>query len=83
MAFSNVGPVTSIAPGQTLRWWYSYGGDRGFQHAGGDVKTPGAELIADDQSKKNENNGSVTYFVSIRNAGVFPALHNLQGGGAV
>ncbi len=83
MAFSNVGPVTSIAPGATHRWWYSYGGDHGFQHAGADVKTPGAELIAFDQSKKIEDNGSVTYFASIRNVGPVPALYNLQGGGAV
>jgi hypothetical protein len=83
MSFSNLGPVTSISPGQSLRWWYSFGGDHGFQHAGANVKTPGSELVASDQSKKIENNGSVTYFVSIKNAGKFPALHNLQGGGAV
>jgi len=82
MAFNNSGPVTSIAPGQTHRWWYSYGGNLGFQHAGADVKTPGAELMAFEQSKKIENNGSVTYFVSIRNLGSLPALYNLQGGGA-
>ncbi len=83
MAFTNVGPVTLIAPGQTITWWYSYGGNFGFQHAGADVRTPGAELIAFDQSKRIENNGSVTYFVRVRNAGTLPALHNLQGGGAV
>lgn len=82
MAFNNVGPLTTIAPGATHRWWYTFGGDRGFQHAGGDLKTPGGDLIAFDQSKKMENNGSITYFVSIRNIGSVPALYNLQGGGA-
>jgi hypothetical protein len=83
MSFNNVGPTTSISPGATVYWRYSYGGDHGFQHAGANVKTPGSELRAFDQGKKIEPNGSVSYFVSIRNAGGYPALHNLQGGGAV
>jgi len=82
MAFNNVGPVTTISPGATLRWWYSWGSDHGFQNAGADIKTPGAQLIAFDQGKKIENNGSVTYLVSIRNVDSVPCLHNLQGGGA-
>ncbi len=76
MAFNNVGPVSTISSGATLTWSYSWGSDHGFQHAGADVKTPGAELIAFDQGKRMENNGSITYFVRIKNVG------NLQGGGA-
>lgn len=82
MAFNNAGPVTTISPGATLIWTYSFGGDRGFQHAGADIKSPGADLIAFDQSKKMENNGSITYRVKIKNTGSVPCLHNLQGGGA-
>ncbi|MDP4261156.1 MAG: hypothetical protein Q8941_01380 [Bacteroidota bacterium] len=82
MSFNNAGPVTSIAPGATLRWSYSWGSDHGFQHAGADIKTPGAELVAFEQGKKMENNGSINYFVNIKNVGTVTCLHNLQGGGA-
>jgi hypothetical protein len=82
MAFNNVGPVTSIDPGATQVWTYSWGGDHGFQQAGADIKTPGAELIAVDEGKKIEDGGGVTYFVSIRNVGPVRCLYNLQGGGA-
>jgi len=87
-----IGAVTSIEPGATQRWWYRpairiglsewSGLDLGLQHAGARVLTPGAELLAFDQSKKMENDGSFTYMVSIRNVSAFPALYNLEGGGA-
>jgi len=84
MSFNNLGPVTSIASGSTQRWWYrrSGGSNYGFQNAGADIKTPGAELTGFDQSKLMENDGSTTYHVSIRNSGSVPCLYNLQGGGA-
>jgi len=82
MAFNNAGPVTTISPGATLTWSYSWGSDHGFQHASADIKSPGAQLIAFNQGKKMENNGGITYFVSIRNVDTVPCLHNLQGGGA-
>lgn len=88
-----IGAVTSIEPGATHRWWYlpairiglvelPPGLDLGLQHAGARVLTPGAELVAFDQSKKMENDGTFTYLVSIRNVSSFPALYNLEGGGA-
>jgi hypothetical protein len=86
VAFSNLGPVTSIGPGQTQRWFYvrNGGADFGFQHAAADIKTPNCELLAFDQSKILNANGTVTYFVSIRNTNSqIACLYNLQGGGAV
>ncbi|MCU1265504.1 MAG: hypothetical protein JWM21_1822 [Acidobacteria bacterium] len=83
MAFNDLGPITSINPGETQTWWYTRGGDFGFQHAGGQIRTPGGDLIAFDQRKKMEFDGGITYFVSIRNIGPVPCLYNLQGGGAV
>jgi hypothetical protein len=86
VAFSNLGPVTSIGPGQTQRWFYVRNGvaDFGFQHAAADIKTPNCELLAFDQSKILNANGTVTYFVSIRNTNSqLACLYNLQGGGAV
>ena len=83
MAFNNVGTPVTIAPGATHSWWYAWGANFGFQHAGADIKTPGGPLVSFNQSKKMESNGSITYFVDIRNAGSLPVLYNLQGGGAV
>jgi hypothetical protein len=83
MAFNNVGLVQTLVPGATQSWWYAFGRDMGFQHAGADIKTPGGPLISFNQGKKMENNGSITYVVDIRNAGNVPVRYNLQGGGAV
>lgn len=84
MAFNNVGSLIYLAPGQQTRWWYSFGADRGFQHAAADVKTPnsGGAHIADQQTKAKYNDGSATYWVTIINQGPGGAWHNLQGGGA-
>ncbi|MEI9909710.1 MAG: hypothetical protein WDO71_08540 [Bacteroidota bacterium] len=83
MAFNNVGTPITIVAGATHGWWYTRGGNFGFQHAGADVKTPGGPLISFNQGKKMENNGSITYVVDIKNTGSLPVLYNLQGGGAV
>jgi hypothetical protein len=84
MAFANVGPDTSIGPGQTIRWAYTYGGrDMGFQHAGANVLAADCELVAFDQGQVANFLGGITYGVSIRNTHPQRAcLHNLQGGGA-
>ncbi len=86
MAFSNLGSVTYLAPGQSTYWWYDRGGgDYGFQHAGADVKqfNNGARHNASDQGKAIFNSGYVRYYVTIKNVGAQGAYHNLQGGGAV
>ena len=85
MAFTNVGPLTLLAPGETAYWSYSFPADRGTQFASADVKSPnqGAVHVADEQAKRKENNGNATYFVQIRNRGIGGAYHNLQGGGMV
>lgn len=83
MAFNNVGPLTFVAPGHTVTWQFSNGGDLGTQFASADVKTPnqGAVHLADQQRKKKDNNGAATYFVNITNQGPGGCFHNLQGGG--
>ncbi|MEU5850912.1 hypothetical protein [Saccharopolyspora shandongensis] len=84
MAFSNVGNLVYLAPGQSTRWWYSFGQDKGFQQAGADVKTPnaGGQHVSDEQAKAKYNDGTATYWVLIKNVGPGGAWHNLQGGGA-
>lgn len=83
MAFNNVGPLVSLAPGQSFYWWYSYGGDHGTQFASADIKTPnlGGVHLADNQRKMKDNNNNATYYVRITNQGPGSCFHNLQGGG--
>jgi len=86
MAFSNVGPASFLAPGQSASWWYDRGGgDAGFQHASADIKVPngGARLDANNQGKAIFNNGYTQYYVTITNRGPTGCWYNLQGGGAV
>ena len=37
MAFNNLGPLISLAPGQSFYWWYTLGGDHGTQFASADI----------------------------------------------
>jgi hypothetical protein len=85
MAFSNVGPLTFLAAGQTAFWNYSYPADRGTQIATADIKIPnqGAVHLADQERKRKDNNGNAAYFVKITNQGPGGCFHNLQGGGVV
>jgi hypothetical protein len=83
MSFNNLGPLTSLNPGQEAWWWYTRGGDKGTQMATADVKTPnsGAVHLADQQRKEKDNSGNATYFVRITNQGPGVCFHNLEGGG--
>jgi hypothetical protein len=85
MAFNNVGPLTQLAPGQSVSWWYSWGGDQGTQFASADIQNPGwsSPHLADQQMKQLDNNDNATYFVTITNQGPGVCNHNLQGGGMV
>ncbi len=92
--FTNVGPLTWIAPGETHYWSYSWpdGADHGLQIAGPNLDRNGSfgpELIAFDQGKQLELESldadtGTNYFVSIRNTGFEDnnsCLYNLQVGG--
>ena len=83
MAFTNIGPLVYLAPGETAFWNFSYGDDHGPQFAEADVKAPnlGAVHQAEHQRKRKDNDEVVTYFVDIRNLGAGGCFHNLQGGG--
>lgn len=86
MSFNNLGPLTQLAPGQSVTWWYNRGsGDAGTQFASADIQNPGwtSPHIADLQRKQLDNNGNATYFVRITNQGPGVCNHNLQGGGVV
>ena len=89
MAFTNTGPVTLVAPGQTVTWSYTYGSDKGAQYASADIHGmvghhgSSAVFLADKQRKMRDANGGVSYLVDITNQGPRWAGHNLQGGGFV
>jgi hypothetical protein len=85
MAFNNLGPLVSLAPGASFWWWYTLGGDRGTQFASADIKIPnlGGVHLADLQRKVKDNSGNATYYVRITNQGPGSCFHNLQGGGVV
>ena len=74
----------TIAPGQSQRWWYSFGGeDRGAQLALPHPLNPGATLQANDQTKARNTDGTIAYFVTVRNIGSSTTNFNWQGGGLV
>lgn len=81
MAFNNLGFGT-IAPGHSQRWWYSFGGaDHGAQYCMANPLNPGGALQVNDQTKERKNDGSVAYWVTIKNIGAFATNFNLSGGG--
>jgi len=86
----NLGPVTTLAPGETVYWIYWFEGfaDRGLQTAGactGPYASPGAlgTAIAFDQGKRVDGINQCTYLVTIKNIDDrYEVRHNLEGGGA-
>jgi hypothetical protein len=74
----------TLAPGQSTRWNYSFAGeDRGAQLALPHPLNPGGTLQANDQTKGRNSDGTITYYVTVRNIGSFTTNYNLQGGGLV
>jgi hypothetical protein len=83
MSFNNVGFGT-IGPGQTQRWFVSFGGaDHGAQSIHANPLNPGGSLDVNDQNKTRNNDGTITYWVTIKNVGGVVTNFNLQGGGYV
>jgi hypothetical protein len=82
MSFSNVGFGT-LPPGASQRWSFAFGRDMGTQYITAHPLNPGGDMLVFDHSKKMENNGSFTYFVTVRNIGSVTSNFNWQGGGVV
>ena len=86
--FPSVGPLTWIAAGQSQTWEYGFGDqpDHGLLVAGPNLDrngSVGVEVVASDQGKLRRLEPSVTslYYVTIKNAGAYSVLYNLQVGG--
>lgn len=71
----------TLNPGESARWWYSWGDYHGPQMARGRPLNPGSELVISEESEKEESGGSYSYFVTITNTGSYPVNYNLTGGG--
>jgi hypothetical protein len=82
MAFNNFGFGT-LASGETARWWYRFtdGADFGAQYCMVHPLNPGGSIVVNDQTKRRENDGTITYVVSMRNEAGVPTNFSLSGGG--
>lgn len=78
---------STISPGDgTAFWWYTLDGgtDHGAECAMANPRTPNVRLDANNQGKKLEFNGGITYFVDVTyRDGVDACTYDLQGGGYV
>lgn len=85
MSFNGLGFGT-IAPGDAngQRWWFRFDGgtDQGTRYITAHPLNPGGDLVVFDHSKKLENDGTFTYWVSVRNVGSNVTNFNWQGGAA-
>jgi hypothetical protein len=75
------GHFGTIAPGESQRWWFSWGTDRHAQFVMANPLNPGGVLEVSGFTKATNNDGSITYWVTIRNIGSLTTNFNLQGGG--
>jgi hypothetical protein len=87
--FRNVGAPTTLAAGKAVTWEYSWGTG---QDVGVTMVTPNLlepsiniPLICSDfgvvlRQGQGENPPGTNYFVTIRNTGEFPMMHNLNVG---
>ena len=73
----------TLAHGQAIGWAYWWGRDMGLQIAGGSPKNPNASIVAYDQTKATDNNGNISYGVTLKNVGALATVYDLQGGGVV
>ena len=78
MAWEGLGGT--INPGQSVRWWYSWGGYHGVEVARARPLNPASELRVSEPGQKLEPGGSYTYYVTVRNVGPFPVQYHLTGG---
>jgi hypothetical protein len=77
MAWEGLGGT--LNPGQTARWWYSWGGYHGIDIPSVRLLTPNAKLVCTNPGGRLEQNGNYTYFVDISNVSGFPVSYDLVG----
>jgi len=71
----------TLSPGYSTRWWT--GGSGWYSHANlvqldAHPINPGSELVYYDFGSKLENEGTWTYFVTVRNTGPHPVSYHMR-----
>jgi hypothetical protein len=82
MSFNNLGtPVWLDAGAPPLQWWWGNGTNQGAQYAMANCLSPDAQMQIVNEANQQNDDSSVTYFVTFQNNGPEPCFHNINGGG--
>jgi hypothetical protein len=71
--------TTTLAAGQTQRWWFSWPGYPGLEVIGVQPITAGAELDWDTPGMQKNPDGSTLYLITIRNRSAVPISLHFRG----
>lgn len=69
---------TTLAPGQSQRWWLSWNGYPGFEVIGADPTSTGAEIDCSAPGEQNQS-GSTLYWLTVHNAGAQSVQFSFTG----
>ncbi|WP_380705267.1 hypothetical protein [Salinithrix halophila] len=73
-----IGPQ-SLSPGASVRWWFHWSGYPGFEVIGVKPATPGSELRYSEPGVQMNNDGSTTYYMTVKNVGPFSVQYYWVG----
>jgi len=71
--------IGTINPGTSQGVAYSWDGYHGVQVARARPLNPGSQLRVSNQGQRLDEDGSYTYFVTVRNVGSLPVSYELTG----
>ena len=71
--------TNTLNPGQTQRWWLWWSGYPGFEVIGVQPINPGSEIQCTTPGVQMNNDGSTTYFITVRNVGPFAVQYHFRG----
>ena len=71
--------IGTINPGASVRVSYWWDGYQGVQVARARPLNPGSQLRVSNQGQRLNEDGSYTYFVTVRNVGSLPVSYDLTG----
>ena len=71
--------TNTLNPGQAQRWWLWWPGYPGFEVIGVQPITPGSEIQYTVPGVQMNDDGSTTYWITVRNVGPFPVRYHFRG----
>lgn len=77
MAWEGLGGT--INPGQSVPWWYSWGGYHGEDIVRARPLNPGSKLEVSHPAQQLNADNTYTYFVTVVNVGSLPVQYHLVG----